>query len=254
MKKTGKSLASLMIAGTLLTGMGTLIALPSQTMYAAETVAPVMAPGVINVSGTGKLTVKPDISYLSIGVQTTSTTAAKAQSANAEKMAKLNTLLKGDWKIPASDIESVQFYVQPNYDYNGKDQQKVTGYTAYHSLQVTYRNLDKLGSLLDAAAKSGANNVGSVSFGIENEDTYQEQVIAKAMANAKARAQSIAKAANLSLGSLLSVSDPGVSAPPVVYMGRQSAKATETSDAAGTSIEPGTIELNATLNVQYSMN
>lgn len=253
MKKTTKSLASLMIAGTLLTGMGTLIALPVHTTYAAETVAATTA-GVINVSGTGKLTVKPDIAYLSIGVQTTSTTAAKAQSTNAEKMAKLNTLLKGEWKISDKDIESVQFYVQPNYDYDAKDEQKVTGYTAYHSLQVTYRDLDKLGALLDDAAKSGANNIGSVSFSVENEDAYEDQVIQKAMANAQARAQSIAKAANRPLGSLLSVSDPGVSTPPVVYMERQSAKATDNSDAASTNIEPGTIELNATLNVQYSMN
>ncbi|WP_322907208.1 SIMPL domain-containing protein [Paenibacillus sp. SGZ-1009] len=249
MKRT-KSITSLLLAGTLLTGVMMSVALPgASSAYAAETTQPA-ATGVINVSGDGKLSVKPDIAYVSIGAQTTAATAAKAQASNAQKMNKLTALLK-KWSIPQSDIQTVQFYVQPNYNYNDKDGQKVTGYTAYHTLQVKYRDLDKIGQLLDDAAAAGANNVGSVNFDVENPQTYEDQVIAKAMANAAAKAGSIAKAANRTLGELLSVSESGSVMPPIVM--QRSEAATSDMSAGGTSVQPGMIELNATLTVQYAM-
>ncbi|MEW4370959.1 SIMPL domain-containing protein [Paenibacillus kandeliae] len=249
--KRKQSLASILLAGALLTGVAVSVALPTTSVYAAETTQTASATGVINVSGNGKITVKPDIAYVSIGVETTATTAAKAQAETAQKMSKLNTLLKNTWSISQADIQTVQFYVQPNYNYNDKDGQKVTGYTAYHTLQVSYRNLDKLGQLLDDASKAGANNLGSVSFGIENPQTYQDQVMSKAVNDAASKASAIAKAANRTLGELLSISEQGTSTPPVVL--EQAMTAKSSSADAGTSIEPGTVELDATLNVQYAM-
>ncbi|MFD1886985.1 SIMPL domain-containing protein [Paenibacillus wenxiniae] len=250
MKKT-KSIASLLLAVTLLTGVMMSVALPgASSAYAAETTQAAPATGVINVSGNGKLSVKPDIAYVSIGAQTTATTAAKAQASNAQKMSKLTALLK-KWSIPQADIQTVQFYVQPNYNYNDKDGQKVTGYTAYHTLEVKYRDLDKIGELLDDASAAGANNVGSVNFDVENPQTYEDQVIAKAMKDAASKAGSIAKAANRTLGELLSVSDSGSVTPPIVM---QRAEATmDGAKSSGTSIQPGMIELNTTLTVQYAM-
>ncbi|WP_046216267.1 SIMPL domain-containing protein [Paenibacillus wulumuqiensis] len=250
--KKNHYMASLLLAGAVFTSVGMGVSLPgASTAYAAETTSMTTMAGTINVSGNGKLSVKPDVAYLSVGVQTTAATAAKAQAANAQKMSKLNNLLKNKWSIAAKDIESVQFYVQPNYSYNAKDQQKVTGYTAYHTLQVTYRNMDKLGALLDEASAAGANNVGSVSFNVENPKTYEDQVIQKAMADAAAKAGSIAKAANRTLGDLVSVSEAGVEAPPV-YMAQSGAMESARSDKQ-TEIEPGTVELNISLNVQYAM-
>ncbi|ANF95205.1 SIMPL domain-containing protein [Paenibacillus bovis] len=250
--KKNHYMASLLLAGAVFTSVGMGVSLPgASTAYAAETASMTAMAGTINVSGNGKLSVKPDVAYLSVGVQTTAATASKAQAANAQKMSKLNNLLKNKWSITDKDIESVQFYVQPNYSYNEKDQQKVTGYTAYHTLQVTYRNMDKIGALLDAASAAGANNVGSVSFNVENTKTYEDQVIQKAMADAAAKAGSIAKAANRTLGDLVSVSEAGVEAPPV-YVSQSAAMESARADKS-TEIEPGMVELNISLNVQYAM-
>ncbi len=252
MMKRNKSMASLLLAGTLLAGVMMSVTLPgASSAYAAETTTQATATtGVINVSGNGKLSVKPDLAYVSVGAQTTAATAAKAQAANAQKMSKITALLK-KWSIPQADIQTVQFYVQPNYNYNDKDGQKVTGYTAYHTLQITYRDLDKIGQLLDDASAAGANNVGSVNFSVENPQTYEDQVIAKAMSDAASKAGSIAKAANRTLGELLSVSEAGADMPPVIMQRAESA--TRDMSSGGTSIQPGMIELNTTLNVQYAM-
>lgn len=251
--KLKQSMASALLAGTIIAGVTAGVILPaSSSAYAAEAVQ-MNATGVINVSGNGKLSVKPDIAYVTVGVQTTASTAAKAQAENSSKMSKLNTLLKQKWSIAEADIQTVQFYVQPNYKYDDKDGQKVTGYTAYHTLQVTYRDLSKLGELLDAAAAIGANNLGSVNFSVEDPEKYQEQVMAKAMSEAASKASAIAKAANRTLGELLSVSEAGIAMPPVYLESQSGSAKMSDSTASNTAIEPGMVELSTNLNVQYAM-
>ncbi|MFD1910568.1 SIMPL domain-containing protein [Paenibacillus rhizoplanae] len=131
-----------------------------------------MQKNIVNVVGKGELSIKPDIAYLSIGVSTTADTAQEAQKGTAAKITKLNALFKTTWGIADKDIQSTQFYVQPNYTYSEKDGQKVKGYNAQHTLQVSYRDLTKVGQLLDAASAAGANNIGNVRFAIEDPSAF----------------------------------------------------------------------------------
>ncbi|AWB42927.1 SIMPL domain-containing protein [Paenibacillus sp. CAA11] len=217
--------------------------------YADEAVS---QQNTVNVVGTGKLTVKPDVAYISLGVETTAGTAAEAQSKNAAIIQKLNTLLKNTWKVEAKDLQTGQFYVQPNYVYNDKDGQKVNGYIARHTLQVTYRQLDKIGQLLDDASKAGANKIDNIRFTVEDEDQFQTEAINKAMANASMKASAIAKAANRQLGSVLNVTQ-GSGGVVAQYDQAYSVKSTAESASASTVVEPGTIELTTTLSVQYAL-
>lgn len=249
MKTWLKPVGAVLIAGTMLVGGTVLMGSSnlSNTVYADE-----VQKNVINVVGSGEISVKPDIAYLSIGVQTEAATAKEAQSANAAKIAKLNTLLKDTWKINAKDIQTGQFYVQPNYTYSEKEGQKVKDYTAQHTLKVSYRDLDKIGQLLDAASTAGANVINNVQFATENPDQFEEQVIQKAMANANMKASAIAKAANRQVGIVLTVTQS--SSGPAVYNQNYMMKEMA-MDAAGasTQIEAGEIKVNTTLNVTYEM-
>lgn len=249
MKTWLKPVGAVLIAGTMLVGGTVLMGSSnlSNAVYADE-----VQKNVINVVGSGEISVKPDISYLSIGVQTEAATAKEAQSANAAKVAKLNTLLKDTWKINAKDIQTGQFYVQPNYTYTEKEGQKVKGYTAQHTLQVSYRELDKIGQLLDAASTAGANVINNVQFATENPDQFEEQVIQKAMANANMKASAIAKAANRQVGIVLTVTQS--SSGPAVYNQNYMMKEMAAPDAgASTQIEAGEIKVNTTVSVTYEM-
>lgn len=250
MKIWMKPVGSLLIAGSLLAG-GTLIggAFDTATPAYAESD---MQKNVVSVVGSGEISVKPDIAYLSIGIVTEANTAKEAQSANATKVAALTKLLKDTWGISDKDIQTDQFYVQPNYTYSDKEGQKIKGYSAGHTLNVAYRDLAKVGQLLDAASAAGANRIDNIRFSAEHPEKYQEQVIQKAMADANSKATAITKAANRQLGIVLSISQSDISTP--VYMQNYKMEVARASDsAAGSSVEPGEINVRTTLSVMYEM-
>ncbi|MEF2969178.1 SIMPL domain-containing protein [Paenibacillus sp. M1] len=252
MKTWLKPVGAVLVAGTLLVGgtaLGAMVG-PAQSAYAADAE---LQRNIVSVVGSGEISVKPDVAYLTIGVETQADTAKEAQSANSAKIAKINKLLKDTWKIDAKDIQTGQFYVQPNYTYTEKDGQKVKGYTAQHTLNVTYRDLTKIGQLLDAASAAGANRIENVRFSTENPDQYQEQVIEKAMANAKLKASAIAKAAGRNLGIVLSVTQSGGDAQ--IYLQSEALMMKAAADEAGasTAVEPGEITVKTTLSVIYEL-
>lgn len=251
MKNWVKRFGTIALAGTLLVG-GTTLATwlePSTAAYAESNAG--QNANTVSVVGNGKITVKPDIAYLTLGVETTAKSAEAAQSSNAAIMAKLNALLKNTWKIDAADIQTGQFSVGPNYVYNDKDGQKVNGYIARHTLEVKYRQLDKVGQLLDDASKAGVNKISNIQFTVENPDQFQEQVITKAMQNANVKANAIAKAANRQVGKVVQVAQNDAGAFPV----RTESYSTMDGSlkSAGSSVEPGTIEVQTSLSVLYEL-
>ncbi|MBP2001430.1 uncharacterized protein YggE [Paenibacillus shirakamiensis] len=250
MKTWAKTAGTLLVAGSLLAGGSAVSGVFSGTsVYADEAVQ----RNVINVVGSGEMSIKPDIAYLSIGVQTTGDTAQAAQKATAAQIAKITAVLKNTWKIDAADIQTAQFYVQPNYTYNEKEGQKLKGYNAYHTLQVKYRQLDKIGQLLDDATKAGANQIDNVRFTVENPDQYQEQVINKALANAELKAGIIAKGVKRTLGTVLSVSQNDVIAAPVYERSMTELSKASSADTAATAVETGQVKVNTSLSVQYEL-
>ncbi|NMO97172.1 SIMPL domain-containing protein [Paenibacillus lemnae] len=245
-----KRLGSVMLAGTLLTGVSAFSNVSGTAeVFAAETVA---QKGV-TVIGKGELSVKPDIVYLSIGAESSAATAQSAQRHNAQKMEKVMNVLKTTWKIDDKDIKTEQFSVQPNYTYTEKDGQQVKSYTARHTLQVTLRDLSKVGELLDDVSEAGANSIGNARFSVENRDAFEAQVLEKAMANAALKAQAIAKASQRQLGLVVSVVEGQVQTYGFEYAQQEMSMNSAAADKAVTSVEPGEIKLSTQLQVQYEL-
>ncbi|KOR87679.1 SIMPL domain-containing protein [Paenibacillus solani] len=252
MKRWVKQVGSVMIAGALLTGGTTWVGLSGTTeVHAAEAAQ----QNLLTVMGKGEISVKPDIVYLSIGAESYAETAKSAQKSNAQKIDKITKLLKETWKIDDKDIKTEQFYVQPNYTYSDDNGRKVKNYSAYHSLEVTLRDLSKVGDLLDAASDVGANSIGNARFSIENRDAFEAQVIDKAMANANLKAQAMAKASNRSLGIVLNIVEGSVSVNNIYGLESLQSKAEVAFDAesANTSVKPGEVKLSTQLYVQYEL-
>nr|WP_154122184.1 SIMPL domain-containing protein [Paenibacillus monticola] len=244
-----KTVGSVLLVGSLLIGgMGLSGAFQGPEKAYAEDVQ----KNIVSVIGKGEVSIKPDIVYLSIGVDTTATTAQEAQKTNGALIQKVNTLLKTTWGIADKDIQSTQFSVQPNYTYSEKEGQQVKGYNAHHTLVVAYRDLTKVGQLLDAASAAGANNIGNASFAVEDPSTLETQVIEKAMANADVKAAAIAKAAKRSLGQVVTVTQNEDGNNPVYAA--QAEKLMGAADSAGsTSVEPGEVKVTTQLSVTYEL-
>lgn len=151
------------IVGPMLTGwraMGQVVA----ALTAGDTAGSVKG---ITVVGTGKVTLKPDLATIVVGVQAQATTAAKAQSQASAATAKIIAAVKGQG-VADADITSQWISLQPQYDYsaNGAAPPRVTGYQANQSLAVKVRQIDKAGPVIDAAVGAGANQVGGISFSV----------------------------------------------------------------------------------------
>ncbi|AIQ10744.1 SIMPL domain-containing protein [Paenibacillus durus] len=251
MKGWVKPAMAVFVAGSLMAGGMTLSGSldKPQKAYAEE-----VQKNTVSVVGKGELSMKPDIVYLSIGVDTSASTAQEAQKTNGAKIQKLTALLKNTWSISEKDIQTAEFYVQPNYTYSEKEGQQVKGYNAHHVLRVGYRDLAKVGALLDAASEAGANNIGNARFAVEDTSAFEAQVIEKAMANADVKAAAIAKAAKRTLGQVLTVSqnDGGIS--PVRYEENVKAMASVADNAGGTAVQPGEVKITTQLSVMYQLN
>ncbi|HEX7056544.1 MAG TPA: SIMPL domain-containing protein [Bacilli bacterium] len=205
----------------------------------------------ISVTGEGEIKVEPDVAYVSIGVQTEAATANEAQTANADAFADLQKML-ANYAVDKKDIKTTNFSVQPQYQYGENQKPKIVGYTATHMIEVTYRKLDMLGAMLDDLSKAGANRVNNIRFGTEKQHEYELQALDKAMDNARAKANALAKNAGGSVKGVLNITQNGSSGPPQIYTNITAAAAKSLAAADTTTISSGQLTIQASVSVQFA--
>jgi uncharacterized protein YggE len=173
------------------------------------------SPRVLSVSGEGEVRAAPNAAQLSAGVVTAARTAAAALAENSKAMnAVFGTLHEAG--IAERSIQTSGFSVSPQYatDKNGASTARITGYQVSNTVNVTVDDLGKTGPTLDALVASGANSIGEISFTIKDPKPLMAQARAAAVADAIARAQTLAKAAGVTLGPITSISESGGYQPP----------------------------------------
>jgi uncharacterized protein YggE len=196
----------------------------------------------ITVVGEGTATAKPDLARLSIGVETFAPKATEATKENNDKMTGIINTLK-DLGIADKDIQTTNYSINPEYSSQKGETNQITGYRVSDTVQVTVRNLDNIGTVLDQVTQAGANNIFGISFGIENPATLQAEARAKAFADAQARAEDLAKLGGVQLGEILSISESTGGGPVPV--------ANTLSSAAP--IQPGQTEVHTQIQVIYAI-
>jgi hypothetical protein len=195
----------------------------------------------ITVTGQGSVRTVPDRAQLSLGVSTDAKTAAGALRQNAADISKVIAAVKGQG-IPAADIQTEQVSLSLRY---GQDSQSIVGYSASNSVSVVVRALAKVGGVIDAAVDAGANQVSGPNLVRSDQNALYRRAMRAAIANARAKARTIAKAAGLKLRRITEVIESGGPAPLPVDL-------KTAAPAAGTPIEPGTQLVQATLTVTFS--
>lgn len=222
-------------------------------VVAADTPATTAPSNTVTVGASGSIMIEPDVAYLMVGVDAHATTASAAQQANATKFAAMEKVLYEKFGIDKKDVKTTSFYVQPEYNYTEKEGRKLTGYTASHMVQVTYRKLPDIGKVLDALSAAGANRMDGVQFSTEKKDQYELDALKKAMANADAKAGVLATSAKRTLGGVLNIVQGEVSSPPPIMMAADMAKASSNAEGAGSSVQTGQIEITTSVTVQYGL-
>lgn len=203
----------------------------------------------ISVNGVGAVMVKPDIAVLNIGVETQNKDSKVAQEENAKLTNQLLETLK-KLNIKEADIKTTGFNMYRERYYNTPDGKPTEGdYRVIHSLSVTIRKIDEVGSIIDTVTKNGANQVNGIYFTVADSSPYYHEALKNAIENASGKGNAIAKALGVKIGKPSSVVEISYSEPVVQYMDTAVAKE---SLNMGTSISAGELEIRAQVQVIYN--
>jgi len=201
----------------------------------------------ITVVGVGKASGTPDVANVSVGIETRDQSVQKAVADNNARMSELLDVLKG-LGIPDKDIRTSNYSVyaesQPIFGAEGKGEEGPLIYHVSNQVTLTLRDISKLGDVLDKAVATGANNIYGVGFTVDDTSKLEAEARADAIADAKSRAESLAKLVGVSLGDVLNVSEV-VSGTGPVYE-----RMAVPAGGAPAPIQPG--ELEVTMNVQVT--
>ena len=206
----------------------------------------------IVVSGEGKVTSKPDLVSVSLGVSIDANTVSDAQTMNTQKMNAIVAALKA-MNIADADIQTSNYNISPRYDYNN-GKQTILGYTVSQNVQVKVRKLDQVGDVLAKAGQLGANQVGGVDFTIDDPTSIQAQARQKAIDDAQKKANTLTSQLGLHIVKVVSFSEGSTNPPgPIPYM--YAAKAMDSAGMAPTapSIQSGSLDVTSDVSVTYEV-
>ncbi len=204
----------------------------------------------ISVSGQGVAVAAPDIASLSLGVSTLADTARQARDDAAASMTDLIASLT-DNGIAEEDYHTSQFSIEPEVDYRPDGEQVLRGYRVTSVLSVTVRDLDRVGEVIDDAVDAVGDpvRVQGVTFSIESPAALQSGARAQAMADAKTKAEDLAKLAGVDLGRPITISESSAGGEPPVFFA-----AAEATTGIETPISPGQLEITVTVQVTYAIS
>jgi uncharacterized protein len=217
---------------------------------------PHLGPRIIEVQGTAKKKVTPDMAVCSFSVINEAKTAEEARFEN-EKNAKniLNAIRK--MGIAEAEINLERFNIEEDREYSQKEQKYIfKGYKAVRAFSVDVFNLDLLPKIIATVTQNGTNSLNKVSYALKNPEQYRLPLLKEAVLNAKAKAEAmlIPVAAQLGVVQRLSESSsfdyPVPRAMPMMLMAK--AANAESDSGSVEAYSAGTVEI--TVNVQASFN
>jgi len=217
--------------------------------------AAVVANGVgateaaITVAGEARLSAVPDLARVDLAVVTRAETASAALAANNTAMQALQAVLRQDFRLAEKDLQTTQLHVAPHFVANDMTPGPAPrGYEVQHGLALTVRDFDRLGALLDAAVRGGANQLRGITFDSTRRQEMTDAARRAAVADARRRAALYAEAAGRALGCVVSLNE-GLGG----FMARTGRMAMVMDAAeAGVPVAAGEIEVTASVQVGFA--
>lgn len=195
--------------------------------------------------GEGNVKATPNLAIITLGAVTENRDLEAARYANANKTKSIIKTLKNNG-IQDEDIQTDSFSIVPQYDY--VDGNKVfKGYKVENILKVNINDVEKIGEIIDAAIRAGANLVKNISFTVKNPEQYYKKALNLAIENAIDKANNIAKRLKVEVSCIpINIEEESTSYVPIVRRGYME------STQATTPIEKGLIEFHAKIEAIFS--
>jgi uncharacterized protein YggE len=205
----------------------------------------------ISVMGSGQVFGKPDVAYITLGVDQADADAGKAiDSANTTLTAIVKALT--DAGVKEEDIQTTSYNIYPEYKTDPQSGQP-TGERVFHvqlAVTVTIRDITKVGAVIQAGLGAGANTLNNLSFGIADVKSLEAEARKAAVADAGDRAQQLADAAGVTLGEPVNISE-SIGNVPIPMFNR--AADSFAVAAAAPQINAGQLSVTINVNITYSI-
>jgi len=221
------------------------VAAVAATWLAAPALAQTVPPPAISVTGEATVSVAPDLAQIDGGVISDGKTAREASEANNAAMGKVLLALKGAG-IEEKDYQTSRLSLQPQYAPNRTGSSPITGYRASNRVTIRLRDVTKVANVIDVLVSAGANDIGGINFTVSQPSKHLDEAREKAVADARRKAEIFAKAAGVTLGEPLSISEEGAPAP--MFRGKMAAPM-----AAGAPVAQGEETLSVTVGVSWAI-
>lgn len=228
-----------------------------------------------SVTGNGKAVGIPDIAKFSFQVVTEGgKDVSSLQAKNTDSVNKAIAFVKSKG-VDEKDIKTAYYNINPRYEtYNcnpfdrvllsqagessGKVQPcppaSIVGYTVTQSVDVKIRAFEKIGDIMSGVVSNGANQVGSLSFTIDDPAKVQAEARADAITKAKIQAEEVAKAGGFRIGRLLGIQGDSGYLPSYAYgIGGAGVFKSVASETPTPTIQPGSQDVNVSVTMQYEI-
>ena len=224
------------------------LAAVAATLLAAPAWAQTVPPPAISVTGEATVSVAPDQAQIDGGVTSDARTAREASDANNAAMGKVLLALKGAG-IEEKDYQTSRLSLQPQFATPSKASERAQGilsFRASNRVTVKIRDVTKVANVIDVLVSAGANEIGGIHFTVTQASKVLDEAREKAIADARRKADIYAKAAGVTLGEPISISEEG--APVPVFRGKAAAPM-----AAGAPVAQGEETLSVTVSVSWAI-
>jgi len=208
-------------------------------------------PGSVTVVGQGTAYGQPDRATVVVGVETFAPTVSEATAQNQESLEGVMAALE-EAGIPAGDIQTTNYSLYAEQIYGDRGAEGIAGYRVSNQVNVTIRDISQVGDVLEAVTEAGANAIYGINFSVADLAALEEEARAAAMADAAARAQSLADLGGVELGSIRVISEV-IGQPGMPLLGVGGAYAVAES-AAAPGISPGQLSYQVQVQVTYGLN
>ncbi len=206
----------------------------------------------LTVSGSATVTAKCDTAEIYLTVETESANVKTASRDNAQTMTAVkNAVIAAG--ADATKIETQDYNVYPQQTYDSKGKLKARTYKCTNSMKLVVSDLQKTGSVIDAAVEAGANNIDSVNFSVSQTEAYKDEALQKATADALRKARIMAGTLGRSIVNVISVNENNVTVRPYRIMAAKLSMDANAMNRETTPVEAGDTQMESSVTVVFEI-
>jgi len=211
------------------------------------------APPVLSVQGTAQVRIAPDQALVRLGIVEQKSTAADAQQGVGQVASAILDAIRG-LGIEDSQVQTSRLTLSPIYtrqNPGNSEPARIIAYRASNTVSVRVGDLDLVGEVIDAGLDAGANQLEGISFSLRDDLPARQEALREAVAEARAKAETIADALGVDLAAIVSVTEGNVFVQQPVMEMAALGRGVALQGAAVTPVSPGEVSVNATVSIQY---